>query len=91
MTEKFVSPGKSRTAAFTRTTFSTPSALPANDVRAAQVDIADFRREKDMDRLAERHADPVGRDMLAGGQGSDPALRLALLCPAGHSRQRSHD
>jgi len=29
--------------------------------------------------------------MLAGGQGSDPALRLALLCPAGHSRQRSHD
>lgn len=29
MTEKFVSSAKSRTAAFTRTTFSAPAALPA--------------------------------------------------------------
>ena len=44
-----------------------------------------------MHRLAERHADPVGRDMLTGGQDPDPVLRLGLLRPAGHPRQRSHD
>ena len=65
--------------------------LARDDVRATQVDIADLRGEKDMHRLAERHADPVGRDVLAGGQDPDPALRLGLLRPAGHSRQRSHD
>ena len=65
--------------------------LARDDVRAAQVDIADLRGEKDMHRLTERHADPVGRDMLAGGQDSDPGLRLGLLRPAGHPRQRSHD
>ena len=65
--------------------------LARDDVRAAQVDIADLRGEKDMNRLAEGHADPVGRDVLAGGQDPDSALRLALLRPAGHPRQRSHD
>ena len=44
-----------------------------------------------MNRLAEGHADPVGRDVLAGGQDPASALRLALLRPAGHPRQRSHD
>ena len=58
MTEKFVSPGKPSVVAFTRITFSAPSALPAMMWLLYQIDIADGGGEDDMHRLGKVTSTP---------------------------------
>ena len=60
MTVRFVSFGKSRTAAFTRTTLLGSCGLPGDDVHRPDVDVGHGRRKEDVYGLVEAHFDTAG-------------------------------
>ena len=80
MTEKFVSPGKPSVVAFTRMTFSAPSALPRYDMVASQIHIAHGGGENDMHRLGKGHFHAVGRYHLSVRQLSGDTPVQVVAC-----------